>query len=470
MTARSAGPIRVLLLIPFVALLLATTPVGAAGAAAAGPTLSVVRGGADATTTIMTASAGEAILDLTVSAPEVSWVSAGSESAVVSLSIDGRYQSDIVVMSDTPTARSIALGALAAGGHILRAHFAADRSPSGAVSATLVVDAVRVTMPTDAGYVALAHAPILYGRQLSKSTPFENATTDTPLLAWHESTAASTPGDTILEYSVVWSNEDGGTSPPALMARWGRTTDIEWVYRVEVDLSGRTVPGTEVFQGKNHATKPFGGAYEGLHPLLQTCTSNNNMCDKKVDDPMRLALDAEDTRAPSRARESLMDAHPWTYRVMAQEMLREGQVESPSDPGTPEMGNQRTYLFLEIRKRTEGANDGNSWVGVAIGVRLVGDPTLYRSDHLTADWAIQRDLPAATTVELPVGTTTADISRVLAIRTTSGKKDTGASVTVRAINLGFFLDASYLPRPSVLSWTGPVVLTPTSPSAVLVQS
>jgi hypothetical protein len=105
---------------------------------------------------------------------------------------------------------------------------------------------------------------------------------------------------------------------------------------------------------------------------------------------------------------------------------------------------------------------------VAIGVRLVGDPTLFRSDHLTADWAIQRDLPAATTVELPAGTTTADISQVLAIRTTSGKKDTGASVTVRAIRLGFFLDASYLPRRSVLSWTGPVMLTPASPSAVLI--
>jgi hypothetical protein len=465
MTVRFARPILGLIL----ALLAAPIPAGSAQART-GATLTVVRGGGDASTTLTLASAGEAIADLTVSAPGVSWGTAGSESAVVSLSLDGRYQSDLVVMSDQPTGRSVSLGLLAAGAHTLTAHFAADRSPAGASSATLVVDAVRVTATTDPAYVALSHAPILYGRQLSKSTPFANATTDTPLLAWHEATAASTPGDTVLEYSVVWSNEDGGTAAPALMARWGRTTDIEWIYRVEVDGSGISVPGTAVFQGANHATKRFGGTYEGAHPLLETCTSNNNVCDSKVNDPMRFALDAEQTRAPSRARESLMDANPWTYPVMAQEMVREGQVESPSDPATPAMGDQRTYLYVEIKKQTEGANDGNSWVGVAVGVRLLGDPALYRSDHLTPDWAIQRDLPAATTVELPVGTTAADIAQVLAIRTTSGKKDSGAAVTVTAINRGFFLDATYTPQVSFLSWTGSATLTGTSPTAVLVGS
>ena len=125
-------------------------------------------------------------------------------------------------------------------------------------------------------------------------------------------------------------------------------------------------------------------------------------------------------------------------------MLREGQVESPSDPTTPEMGDQRTYLFVEVKKQTNGPNDGNNWIGVAIGVRLVGDPTLYRSDHLTPGWSIQRDLPAATTVELPEGTTAADIAQVVAIRVPSGSKDTGVDVTVTSINRGFFLDGSYI--------------------------
>ena len=332
----------------------------------------------------------------------------------------------------------------------------------------LDVTAIRAVPASDPRYLALAHAPIIYGRELSKKTPFANATTDTPLLAWHESTLAATPGDTVIEYSVVWSNEDGGTAPPALMARWGRTTDIEWIYRVEVDANGATVPGTAVFQGAHHATKSFSGAMEGAHPILETCTANNNMCDTKVNDPMRFALDSEQTRVQTRARESLMDANPWTYWVMAQEMLREGQVESPSDPATAALGDQRAYLYIEIKKQTEGPNGGKGWVGIAIGVRLKSDPSvLYRSDHLTSGWAIQRDLPAATTVELPYGTTAADIASIEAIRVTSGSKDSGVGVTMTAINRGLLLDMGYLPQASFMTWSGSVTLTPSSPAAVL---
>ena len=43
-------------------------------------------------------------------------------------------------------------------------------------------------------------------------------------------------------YSVIFSNEDGGTQTDRLMATWGRTTDIEFVYGVEVDGSGRISP------------------------------------------------------------------------------------------------------------------------------------------------------------------------------------------------------------------------------------
>jgi hypothetical protein len=430
--------------------------------------VTVTRGGPAATQTITTSTAGEGILDVSASAPGVSWGIAGAESAVVSISVDGHYQSDLVVMSSSPVARSVALGHLDAGAHTIGVAFADDRSPAGATSATLDIAGVRVVATSDAENVALANAPILYGRMLSKKTPFENATTDTPLLAWHEATPAATPGHTVLEYSVVWSNEDGGTSPPALMARWGRTTDIEWIYRVEVDGNGTIVPGTAVYQGANHATKSFGGTYEGAHPVLETCTSNNNVCDSKIADPMRFALDAEQTRAPDRARESLMDANPWTYWVMAQEMIREGQVESPSDPTTSALGDQRTYLYIEIKKTTNGPNNGSSWVGAVVGVRLTSDPSvLYRSDHSTSGWAIQRDLPAATTVELPAGTTSADIASIEAIRTTSGKKDSGVSITMTAINRGFFLDANYLPRSSFVTWAGSITLTQAAPSATL---
>ena len=47
-------------------------------------------------------------------------------------------------------------------------------------------------------------------------------------------------------------------------------------------------------------------------------------------------------------------------------------------------------------------------VGLSVDVRLAGDPTTYSSDHQSSDWSVNRDVPAATTVELPVGTTPAD--------------------------------------------------------------
>ncbi len=106
--------------------------------------------------------------------------------------------------------------------------------------------------------LALRHAPIVVGRTgWPFGDPYQNATTDAPLIAWHETRPAATPGHRVIEYSLVWSNEDGGTDTPALMARWGRTTDIEWVYRVEVDASGDRVDGTAVYQAPLHLTLKF---------------------------------------------------------------------------------------------------------------------------------------------------------------------------------------------------------------------
>ena len=168
---------------------------------------------------------------------------------MLSLSVDGHYVTDVVITSDEPTTRELALGQLLAGKHTLRVHYAADRSPSRAGAASLRRLDFRTVPRTDPDYVAARYAPVLYGRNLpALGGPFQSATTDAPLIAWHEITPAATPGHSVIEYSVVWSNEDGGTDTPALMARWGRSTDIEWVYRLEVDERGERVPGTGVYQ------------------------------------------------------------------------------------------------------------------------------------------------------------------------------------------------------------------------------
>lgn len=451
------------------------TPVAAARPVAG--TAVVHRDGHPVTVSFTTAAAGEAVADVVTSAPGVDWGRAGAESAVVAVSVDGRPAGDLVVVSDRPVPRRLALGRLAAGDHSIELRLDAERSPAGATKAVLKGLEVSVSTAADGDHLALRHAPVLYGRSIPVANvegagtayagPFQNAVTDTPLLAWHES-APTVAGNRAIEYSVVWSNEDGGTNSPALMARWGRTTDIEWVYRVEVDAAGRRVPGTAAYQGPGHATLPFAGAYEDDHPVLQTCTANNMVCDSLADPGMRFFPVADGTRPPDRAREVLMDRSPWTYQVMAAEMVREGRVESPSDSATPQVGDQRSYLYVEVDKDTLPPNPPTGpWVGLSVGVRLAGDPTPYRSDHLVPDWSIKRDVPAATTIELPPGTTADDVVELTAHRVSVGAPDTGAAIVVTDVNRAFFLDGSYLPSASFVDWHGSVALSTAEPAALL---
>jgi hypothetical protein len=477
-TANSTGRLRRGIRRPAAALLAAAAALALPAAAHAAPTagtdkggtgtgghtVTLRRGGHDRTVPFLARRTGEATVSLDSSAPGVSWAAKGSESAVVSAYVDGRYVTDIVIPSDRPIERSFALGRITAGPHALRLHFAADRSPAGATSAR--VGGVSVTVARDGGLDALVlrHAPVLYGRNIpALGDRFQSSTTDTPLLAYHEVLPAQTPGHRILQYTVIWSNEDGGTDSPALMARWGRTTDIEWAYRVEVDEHGDRVPGTAVYQAPNHQTLQFAGAYEGDRPLLETCTSNNNLCDT-VDDPMRFSLSPQEALPEGQPREHAMDTNPWTYPVMAQEMLREGKIESPSDPATPALGDQRTYLYLAVaHTATPTAQTGN--VGLSIGVRLKSGGTVYRSDHSIPTSSITRDGTAATTIELPAGTTPADIAEITALRTPV--TETGATLNVTRITRAFFLGADYLPQPSFVDWTGSVTLTQQAPSAPL---
>lgn len=437
-------------------------------ARAAGPpgTINVHRGGPARALPFTARRDGEAMISFTASAPGVSWVREGAESAVVSIAVDGRHVTDLVVPSSDPVPRSLGLGRVGKGRHKVTLRFAKGSAPA-ARRVTLRRPAVR--MP-EADALALRHAPVVVGRTgWPLGDPYQNATTDTPLVAWHETRPAATPGHKIIEYSVVWSNEDGGTDTPALMARWGRTTDIEWIYRVEVDASGRRVDGTAVYQAPMHLTLKFTGRYEGDHPVLQTCTQNNNMCDViSPDPPLRFLLDASGTRPDGRAREVVMDREPWTYRIAAQEMLREGKIENPSDPATREVGDQRTYLFVEFAKTTGTATGSGSVPGVALGVRLKSDPSrLYRSDHDEPTWSIDRDGAVATTVELPEGTKVSDIASIEALRRPTGNGDNGAPATVTSINRGFFLDDSFLPQPSSVEWKGSVTLTQANPAAAL---
>ena len=97
-------------------------------------------------------------------------------------------------------------------------------------------------MITPAGddFVAQSMAPVIYARPNTVGK-----FTDVPVFMWYE--IVPVPQGRQFRYSVIFTNEDGGTTTDRLMATWGRTTDVEFVYGVTLNGQGKVV--AEEFQG-----------------------------------------------------------------------------------------------------------------------------------------------------------------------------------------------------------------------------
>ena len=440
------------------------------------PPGTVDRGGAVVSTAV--AGGGEGLLDLTVSSPGADWSAASAQSAVVEVDVDGVAVTDVVVPSAVPTPRRVGLGTLAAGAHAVVVRLA----PSSPRDAATVTD-VAATASADP---ALRYSPVVFGRTVpTYGGATQNAVDDAPVLGWHESRPGPAAGTTTYEYSMIWTNEDNGTGSPDLMARYGRTVDIEYVIRETVaDATGTVLQ--EVFQGPDHVDTVFTGRHEGTHPLLQTCTGNNNFCDDHtvpegsstpvaVGGPLRFQLGYDEGRDLGRARESVLDRHPWVYPVMAAEQIREGKIAStvclPAATDTVHLCDQRRYVYLEVAKTTGPPLDPTGTaqpIGISLGV-VLRDGRVLRGDRGIPGRAATRDVPVATTVELPAGVGADDVVQVLGYRvdTQPTFPDPGSTVTVHGLARGFTLDAAYRPQPSFVRSTRTVVLPRDGAGAVL---
>lgn len=425
-------------------------------------------------TTLVADRTGEATLDLTASAPGTGWGREGSESAVATVRLDGGYAEDVVLFNGQQRfTYKTALGPVEKGRHTVRVTFNDAKSPPEASG--IKVDGLKSRSFPTGGAVGEAaqvrrYSPILYGRNLSDiEGRYENNYTDVPMLMYHTKSTEQATGNTTIEYTIIWSNEDGGTDTPALMARFGRSTDIEWVYRVTLGPDGALLK--EEYQGPGHVTTPFAGAKEGDHPLLVTSTSNNNftpVADPSQSTGYRFFLNPTQVLPADRTREVMMDRNPWTYPIMAKELVREDKIESPASPSTPGVSDQRNYLYLELDKTTQPSPQ---FVGTAIVVKLAGDPKRYTSHHDIDGHSVTRDDPAATTIELPPGTTAGDVRevRALAVPINPDGAEVPRDYTVEftEIERAFFLDEGYRPRPSFIRWEGNETLTPQRPEAVV---
>ena len=281
-----------------------------------------------------------------------------TELSLSEVNLDGKYLAHVAV---TPRA-DLFLGRLAAGQHELTF----SRNPRK----------VRITAASE----SVLHAPIVYTR-LENGDEF----TDIPLLTYCE--RLTDAAGEYLQYTVIFSNEDGGTSTRALMARWGRTTDIEHVYRIWT-ASGRTQ-----IQSQGHKDIGFAGKYEDKHPILFVTTKNNMVGPEGTGTvryrPAPVVLDL----GPA-SREKTMDNYPFTYEIARMELEKEGKLRPFGMVDGQKISDPRNYLNIEAEIQNEGSR-------VAFRVKLK-DEAVWRSSHLgNASYAIERGGWVRSTIELP---------------------------------------------------------------------
>jgi hypothetical protein len=342
---------------------------------------------------------------------------------------------------------------VAAGEHRLRIEL--NRAQSAPQCKGVNVTDSKITL-LDRGapdFRMIANAPILFARPntIGKFS-------DVPLLMYCETLKAGSPERplTTLRYTVIFSNEDGGTQTAALMARWGRTTDIEWVVDVQLDAEGRVV--TSTFQGVKHETKTFQGKHEAGHPLFLTKSDNNNFADDG-DSPMRFTLRPIAVDLSQHSREWVMDQHPWTYTVMAEEMIREGKITPERSLGV-RIGDLRDYLYVDA------ASEQQNGALISFAVKLKGDGKWYASDQGINYYKIDRGGYFRTTIRLPKGTRLDEVERLVVRCDLTGnprsKEEIGKAVAaicdLKAVNTVFLLDRESKPGPSLTIRSTPMML------------
>jgi hypothetical protein len=239
------------------------------------------------------------------------------------------------------------------------------------------------------------------------------------------------------------------------MARWGRTTDIEWIYEAQIDAQGRVVTAT--FQGVEHKTLPFQGKHENGHPVLIVASDNNNVSDHGESE-MRFALRPIPFDLSRCSREEIMDRNAWIYEFMAAELEREGKISESSQAGN-QVADPRRYLYFEASSEVHAT-------ALSFAVKLKNNPNWYTSDLGINYYKIDRSGYFRTTVRLPAAAKLDQIERIAARCDASGnprsaeeiKKLAAAQCELKTVNKVFILDEHFQPRPSLPVHIKPVTI------------
>lgn len=379
-------------------------------------------------------ASGEMTADIELAAPGADWAKTGSEASMVDVSIDGKPSQQIMVYAGaTKHVYRVFLGKVAPGDHELSIR---KNDKYSAPNAGLEIGKVRFAAheTSEPYYQVLAFSPVLFARQNTVGK-----FTDVPLVVYCEKL------DNALQYTVIFSNEDGGTSTRALMARWGRTTDIEYVYRVTPS------DGKATIQSRGHKEIAFEGQKLDSHPLLIPVT-DNNMVSGEATSAIRYQIAPVLVDLKNAPREKVMDDNPITYTIAFKEMRREAKLRPFGVSAGEKISDPSNYLNIDYKV-------ANNESGVNVIVRRKGDSVARSSNLGRTDIAIDRDGWVRTTVELPPATKAADIAEVLFECVVAVPKEKGepfahsGECRIEAVGKAFFVDPDGKPGPNL--WSKP---------------
>ena len=177
------------------------------------------------------------------------------------------------------------------------------------------------------------------------------------------------------------------------MARWGRTTDVEYIYRGFLEAGGE-MPHARI-QTKNHKEIDFDGRYFGTHPILAPVT-DNNMVAANVESAIRYQIAPVEADLTHATRESVMDSHPVTWTVMEKELVRERKLRASGAVDGQKISDPRNYLYMDVRSTLRDAT-------LDFLVRVRGEQKWRSCSIGRPDYEIARNGWVRTTIELPPG-------------------------------------------------------------------
>lgn len=233
------------------------------------------------------------------------------------------------------------------------------RALSTTVKAVPLRRNVNKTLAEDAealAYLQARYTPFVVNRP----DQMKNARTDQPIAVSMAIQPGSRAGTSRLVFTQTWTDEDSKTNAAQVasqMARYGRTTDVEWSWEMEVDdATLQEVPGSSAgfqsgfaflaFQsGLGHARWKFDGAFlpGSRTPVLYNIARHNVFSDHSKNFQGGLVgyqiLPATTLQNPSAREADTIPARPWILQVSRDELKREGKLAHDIDE----------YLYVKVR-------------------------------------------------------------------------------------------------------------------------